>query len=124
MTTTIPTSITLDTNCPTWCTSHDWYDARSPEPLAVHYGPGRFIFPPVENSTNGRLFEVYPWRYVAADGSVESHVHLNMDDYLANGTEVGQIVAALLRAAEQAFGDGVVGELAGGLFRADRPDGQ
>lgn len=107
MTTTIPTPITLDTSCPSWCTAHRW-DSGEEGVAALHQAATvTLIYPPAENATKPREFTVAAYRFVSADEPLENHVYFQDrgDGMLMTGAEVGELADALLIAGRLAFQD-------------------
>lgn len=107
-----PTPITLDTDCPPWCTEHDWWG----EVGVLHRAPVALEFPPPDPHSMPRRFTVSPEKCVLMDGTSDDEVHVKGEaTQLLTAAEVGQLVAALIRAAGRVFPDDVAG-LAHGMF--------
>lgn len=120
MTTTIPAPITLDTACPAWCTEHEWLDT-GPHAEVRHQAPTKLNYPPEDDDSHRRRrFTVTPELWAHADGTTHLNVYIqdDGDGMLTSGAEIGQLVAALLKAGQKAFGDTFSAELANSMFPA------
>jgi len=106
MTATMTTTpFALESDCPRWCTQHDWFSPSAD--LAQHRAPVLMSYPACVEHPSKRSFEVSPERFVHDDGLVENlvYIHDMADGTLLSAAEVGELVEALTRASRSAFGD-------------------